>query len=437
MSWGYGRVWAGAGQREGMGHGLTRIFTDLGVWGCAGLFFQFQNIGEDDMNIPDKYRTQNLFLLIGTNPLPNYVAARLLLADGGNLYLVHSKDTGPVADRICEALDISLFGDRVTKISISDDDLLDGYEIYQKVREHAAELQDIHLNYTGGTKMMVANSYRAIRQANPDASFSYLDKKLKLVIDHPTRPAELYAVGTAVHLTLETLMKMHGVTFDKDKMRCKAVGQEICKALAELYIQDNGPSLWKDWIEKSNHWTTLPSNEPGLKNVERAFRKMCSPDAPTPDLVAQKLGIYDHLRQYGGWFGGKWLEDYVLHTLQSAIQGRDDIKHIGLGLDFKGRGYDFEFDVAAMRGYQLFAISCKTSSKKSKCKLALFEAYVRAQQMGGDEARVALVCTYDRPGALRAEIEAEWDAEGKIRVFGRNQLLDLEAHLQQWFDSQP
>ena len=40
------------------------------------------------------YRTPVLFVLVGENPLPNYVAARLLLEPGGRLYLVHSRGSG-------------------------------------------------------------------------------------------------------------------------------------------------------------------------------------------------------------------------------------------------------------------------------------------------------------------------------------------------------
>ncbi|PLZ35119.1 hypothetical protein CBP10_04245, partial [Fischerella thermalis WC558] len=41
----------------------------------------------------DKYKVDHLFLLIGENPLPNYVAAQILLKEDGTVYLVHSTDT--------------------------------------------------------------------------------------------------------------------------------------------------------------------------------------------------------------------------------------------------------------------------------------------------------------------------------------------------------
>jgi len=55
----------------------------------------------------DKYKVDHLFLLIGENPLPNYVAAKTLLAEGGKPYLVFTEHTQKPAERLQEALDIS------------------------------------------------------------------------------------------------------------------------------------------------------------------------------------------------------------------------------------------------------------------------------------------------------------------------------------------
>jgi len=43
------------------------------------------------------HQVDRLFLLIGENPLPNYVAARTLLKDGGKAYLVDTTGTNPTA----------------------------------------------------------------------------------------------------------------------------------------------------------------------------------------------------------------------------------------------------------------------------------------------------------------------------------------------------
>jgi hypothetical protein len=41
----------------------------------------------------EPYRTDHLFLIVGANPLPNFVAALLLSKKGGTIHLLHSKGT--------------------------------------------------------------------------------------------------------------------------------------------------------------------------------------------------------------------------------------------------------------------------------------------------------------------------------------------------------
>ena len=56
----------------------------------------------------------------------------------------------------------------------------------------------------------------------------------------------------------------------------------------------------------------------------------------------------------------------------------------------------------------------------SFCKQKLFEAQLRAGQLGGDEARIALVCCYDYPtDQLKKELDFVIKDDAKIEVFGR------------------
>ncbi len=386
-----------------------------------------------------KFRRQNLFLLIGTNPLPNYVAAKLLLKPGGHLYLAHTDETAEIADRLITVLELWI--DRATKFPVRE---ADGNDIFRQVSRYVDKTQDMGLNYTSGTKTMAVHAYRAVEQVCPKAVFSYLDARtLELLIDREGTPPLRYYAGTKVHLTLETLLKMHGVSYEREKVKTEPVQIGLASALARLHTTKKGVQTWWKWRrEKSKGWTVLPNREPGLEEIEQELRKMCGGSAPTPGAVARALGC-EKLPSCASWFKGDWLENYTLHALKQVIEQRDDIRDYGMNLECTGRDtrdrqkFTFQFDVAAMRGYQLFALSCVASDQKERCKEHLFEAYVRARQMGGDEARVALVCAYRDPKGLLREVERSWDAKGKIRVFGAEHLLDLPAHLKDWFDSQP
>lgn len=160
------------------------------------------------------------------------------------------------------------------------------------------------------------------------------------------------------------------------------------------------------------------------------------------------------------WLNGKWLEDYTLsafkkiskecgiHSCAKNVEiinsgkkgiqsGFESERKIGFEKQKKGnrkknRQTDFEFDVAALTGYQIFAVSCSTSENKWTLKQKLFEAYVRGQQLGGDEAKIGLVCFSTDPNKVQEEIEKEWHENDKFRVFGNKSIPELAEELGKW-----
>jgi hypothetical protein len=139
-------------------------------------------------SIPDKYKVDHLFLLIGENPLPNYVAAKTLLKEGGTVYLVHSTDTATNAD----CLNRMLKPVKVQLVSLGRNEANSAY-IQDKIKTRVKKIIDeehpepsFGLNYTGGTKAMAVHSYRSILEASGvhNPIFSYLDaRSLKMLID--------------------------------------------------------------------------------------------------------------------------------------------------------------------------------------------------------------------------------------------------------------
>ena len=103
--------------------------------------------------------------------------------------------------------------------------------------------------------------------------------------------------------------------------------------------------------------------------------------------------VFKEIKDFCKYLDGFRLEHHVLKQIKD-ITDQNSIKDYGLNfkVPLPGTQQGFEFDVAFTRGYQLFAISVSTTSIRELCKLKLFEAYLRARQMGGDEARVALIC---------------------------------------------
>lgn len=137
------------------------------------------------------------------------------------------------------------------------------------------------------------------------------------------------------------------------------------------------------------------------------------------------------------WFKGQWLEHYTfvcLDALRSSFGFHSILLNINTKYSVKSQYKAFEIDVVAIRGYQLFAFSCSTDPRKSELKKKLFEAFVRARQLGGDEARIALVCTNKIPTILEDEMKSTIDP--RIKVFGQDNLATLQDDLADWIRKQ-
>jgi hypothetical protein len=138
------------------------------------------------------------------------------------------------------------------------------------------------------------------------------------------------------------------------------------------------------------------------------------------------------------WLDGFWLEHRVLHALRNLpdnLHPNQAFQGVKVAVSKGG----FELDVVATFGYQLFGFTCGTATgkgAKAELKLKLFEGLLRARQIGGDQARTALVCVHEDPDGLQAEARQQIDPDGQVRVFGLKHLKDLENELAHWIRSQ-
>lgn len=381
-----------------------------------------------------EYKTDYLFLLVGTNPLPNFVASILLAKTNGKIILLHSggqRGTG----RIAENLKLVIKG-RIPEVLVEmrEIDEKDGDRIVKEVGfllKDIDKYSTIGLNYTGGTKAMSVHVYQAIKNKVESAVFSYLDARtLSLLIDAiDGAPTKVIPVGQSCEVNLKEILSLHGYRYT---VKQEPVQPAFCRALAEIYSNIDSYKEWKKWLEKSTNegFETLPSR-PEYQRLDRVIdtiNELCE-EKPSSDLLAKKLR-HSKLSSCKDYLEGKWLEEYTFCSLKQ-LANELGLMDIGFNL-VSQRPRKFDLDVIFVRGYQLFALSCKASNNKTTCKLGLFEAYTRARQVGGDEARIGLVCCYNLPGQLQKEVEEEWFAKGRVKVFGMNDLLDLPAKLRDW-----
>ncbi|MGH9853910.1 MAG: hypothetical protein ACREBD_29045, partial [Blastocatellia bacterium] len=299
------------------------------------------------------------------------------------------------------------------------------------------ETASIGLHYTGGTKAMAVHAYRAVEQWGAERRiepvFSYLDARwLRLVIDGKD---DFYA-GRAVEITLPDLLRLHGWTLRNDPCR-EPILPRTAQAIAHACADEVEYVAWQAWQhEELKKFCKADANGSRSFNrgwesqgALRAVRLSLNPSAaPLPDQVAAALRaelslttdefevaeFAGHWRtkklvEVGKWLDGKWLEHHLLDVLNAFD---DPAHHLCPSLDeslrylhlheraqnVEPREVQFDLDVIALRGYQLFGFSCGTdrdddkTGGRGRLKHKLFEAATRARQLGGDEAGAALVC---------------------------------------------
>lgn len=435
-----------------------------------------------DRIIPDDWRTDHLFVLVGGNPLPNYVAARLLLREGGCLHLVCSKDTNELAKRI-GAADMSYILHEVS--DPADPSAI--HKVMNDVLNNSCQEGTIGLNYTGGTKAMSVHAYQAVRERDEKAVFTYLDARtLELRRDDEIQP---YNVQYALKPLLGELLELHDISLSSLDQNPELLYPELNQALACAHTTKEGREEYARWcslnlrrfknksqpkydqivnnIRATNeylpeqdfhHYATqeirlfdffdteliektkdlppslipLPKHR-SLQALSECMRAVLGLEGNYLDMEQLQIKTSKELERLVGHLDGKWVEYLTLEAFRQNVKAccLHDMA-MSLHTD-RNKTYNFEFDVAAMQGYQLYAISCTRDSTKGLCKSKLFEAYIRARQLGGDEARVALVCAYDDPATLQKEVVKNWGTDQKqIRVFGANHLPRLSDAIYDW-----
>lgn len=406
-------------------------------------------------------------MLVGENPLPNYVAARTLLKEGGTVYLVHSTDTTSRAD----CLKSNLQSIKIEKIPLGNKETNSQY-IRNKIQEKVEEIlqksdgkQTFGLNYTGGTKAMSVHSYRALFDVDKvdNPVFSYLDaRNLQMLIDRENDAPIFEKIKLKVKL--KELFNLHDLPWKKHKQPNR---QPILPDVAEEFLNvflsptskktDSIAKQWWIWCTNELYPSTKDSYgfwfdeaelsqapEISLEGVPEKIKQILYASNfvnynDKLDLKLSKNNGFHEISDFCAWLSGIWLEHYILHQVQMISQNFASIHESAMSFHIddpnnRDDRYDrFEFDVAFMHNYQLFALSCTTAGEKSICKQKLFEAHLRARQLGGDEARVALVCFHKNSDRVKRDLEATVK-DKKIAVFGCKELKSdkFAKKMQQW-----
>jgi len=344
----------------------------------------------------DQYKEFNhLILLIGTNPLPNFVVADYFLQNNRNIktiWLLHSEANALQAGTDGQARNLeALLHKRwhgqhanlrfpLEKVSLSDVSHAATIreELERRMLRRWGADDEFHLNYTGGTKAMAIHAYLCLqeRQKRGQRPFSYLDaNNFRLVGDD----ADIIAdnLREKVQIEFADLIGLHG------------------------FIQKKT----QDGRQKHEN-----------AELERAFDQFSH---------GKKVDIA----------GGDWLEDYLAQKISNTLDGQlNNPNGVLQNWKIKKPNWrkDFELDIILLHGYHLIGLSCTTKDDESIVKQKGFEIIQRTRQIGGDEARAIIVSGLERSPTIRLQAELEYEfgrTQKNIMALGLADLRDEALYL--------
>ncbi|MHB2156396.1 PDDEXK family nuclease [Calditrichota bacterium GD2] len=405
----------------------------------------------------------DLVLLVGTNPLPNYITAKSYFLNYSvkRIWLAHSSETQKQMKNLSNILQKQLEIE-IEPVSIRDEG--DPLSIEEDIKEQVLDGfqgNHLHLNYTGGTKAMGIHVYRAIENQLAEegrCSFSYLSaSKFQLMEDNKN-----FITGDLrkeIDVDFKTLFELHG--FKKvnpnSKLRPDAFLQstEIIKEIIDNneidnFFRDISETTDKDFIIElgrisRNYYQKKRFSLDSTKSfsLQSKFLQEIVNLLPEPILNPEgqlTISNEENFIECADYLANnKWFEYYVFYILRKHFAMKSYVK-IDKNWEFAGQDWGknkFELDVLMLIGYQFVGISCTTISKekknkkqgeKSLLKSKGFEVIHRTRQIGGDEARAILI-TMAGPHLVQTiekELQLETGNTNNIRVLGRDDLKEAK-----------
>jgi hypothetical protein len=415
-----------------------------------------------------------LILLVGTNPLPNWVTFSYVFHEAPvnlkpqKVIVVHSAKTAPQANRLQQKMVGLVEKAQLCDIGV---DAGDAQKIYDAVRKSVVDegTDTVHLDYTGGTKQMVVQTFAVVQDLKTigkivESRFSYLDAtKHRLRFDN----GDIEPVGGSdlrgrVTVSLKDLVALHGCELkprNNDVLGGAPLWPLTTRAIWVAVSSDDMQQKYKAWLSKSlsahsereykdlrKQPVALPTDE--LLPIASNFLQELKLEPGSSGVAWNDIDKYFDAQnakqrvrtaeKVAKYFDGVWLEGHVWRALEEQMNGRGQKPFWSVQAERVGSSGDpAEMDVAIIFGFQLFLFSCTTATQKALVKSKAFEAIHRAKQFGGDAARPFLVTLLPHEAANQAasvqnvleDIETDVGHGEGPRVWG---IRDLKTFDETW-----
>lgn len=377
-----------------------------------------------------------LFLIVGTNPMPNIISIENRVKDNGKIFFICSKENNTIfsTDKIVNDIKEIMYNKypnietKSITVNIQDESNM----IQEIINVFPVEKNiTIELNYTGGTKLMSSAIYgyfkKILRNKEVDIVLSYLDCEKDLFVFEENENGKIKFSEEKLEVnniynnfTLKDIIISHGLNYNKDRKETKFedISYEMFSNFELKSIEEKN-----QWIEEIN--MILQDKE----NLKELLLNFINKQVVNSDLTPiNNLGI-DKLKKYSL---GDNLEEYIFKILTILREEKEIDEFVW---SYQQNETDSmagtEIDFIIIRGTKNYLLSVTLCEGEYECKPKLYEAKTRAHQIAGDETRVGFICLYNSHKELQELIGAE-DKYSKDLVIALDNFNDIENKLRQW-----
>ena len=348
-----------------------------------------------------------LIMTVGTNALPVWVAWYHLkdqLADPIEVRFIYTNDTISEKNLLVTHCHPASFGNH---IQTSPGNPQTVRTDVGRVLNPPIQFTDLHVHYTGGTKVMSVETVAALE-------YGLLNNHIVL---HTTYLDPRGTQGP-------TIVDSHGVPYNPPDAREGINPNLVLIALLNGFTL--APFVHEYWDENTRGYVRKNKPQPAIldQNQEGIGNTVLG------SMATRSLGhIPPENFEYAAYVALK----QALEGINSRNPARSNYKiYHKVYVRRTGaaqRDGIFELDVVALLGYQIVVVSCTLETRNARIKEKGFEVIRRARQLGGDEAQAIVLCQGHPNTAQRVEREL-YDEVGSagapLKVWGTDRWANLQ-----------
>lgn len=420
-----------------------------------------------------------LILLVGTSPMPNLIAACTRVKKDGKIYLLYTKDTEKIAQRLKDLIEeksnlsITIIKDQTTLIENYDNPkyIHENFkkifsEIFEQFESIGKDDLVIELVYNGGTKVMSTQAYTIFKEEflsrkgtfisnNIDVLLTYLDGEASKIIsknlkDNTNLTLDYSKNNETLNIKIKDIIALHTLSenfhFATENMEQK--NDVIMEIYNQLIVNESNSiddkqklknalnSLnFKDNIELSDNINNILKNSPIKLGKYGSFNDIFDEYKTYFRDVFKDDELFNIIKE--DLCGGKWFEKAIFFILKDI--DCDDIEmsieNISNSCKEDSELEDrlFEIDLIALKDHKIHCISITTGSNSKSCKFKLYEIKLRTELLAGSEGRKCFISFLSNTEELRRSCRDIWDTNlNNTLIIAEDELKNLDERLKNW-----